>query len=138
MGRVTPPFLPLPPSNAQLMARTTGIAHLTLLACFFVSVVGSANFTQCLIDFQNSNATEGGTNYSGVPVSDPKDAVALTYEACTYWCGGGQESFDWSVFSQQFSAWLLPWLALVSQLPFGAESRLDNLISGTLHSRTYQ
>jgi len=135
---MTPPLLSLPPSNAQPMARTTGIAHLTLLAFFFVSVAGSANFTQCLINFKNSNAIKGGTDYNGIPVTDPKDAVALTYETCTELCGGGQESFDWSVFSQQFSAWLLPWLALVSQLPFGAESRLDNLISGTLPSHTRQ
>ena len=29
----------------------------------------------------------------------------------------------------QFSSWLLPWLALVSQLPFGANDKLDNLDS---------
>jgi len=130
VGGVTPPLIPPSPSNAQLMTRTAGIAHLTFLAFFFASVAGSANFTQCLIDFKNSNATKGGTDFNGKPVSDPNDAVALTYEACALWCGGGQEPFDWTVFSQQFSAWLLPWLALVSQLPFGAESRLDNLISG--------
>ncbi|KAF9648876.1 hypothetical protein BDM02DRAFT_3128752 [Thelephora ganbajun] len=114
------------------MARSSGIKLLVLLSFFFISVAASANFTQCLIDFRDSNATEGGTDYNGRPVSDPKAAVALTYKACTQWCGSGQEGFDWSVFSQQFSAWLLPWLALVSQLPFGAESRLDNLISGEL------
>ena len=120
------------------MTRTTGIAHITFLALFFVSVAGSANFTQCLINFKNSSATEGGVDYNGIPVTDPQTAVALTYEACTAWCGTGQESFDWSVFSQQFSAWLLPWLALVSQLPFGAESRLDNLISGKFPPRSHQ
>jgi hypothetical protein len=30
---------------------------------------------------------------------------------------------------QKFSAWLLPWLALLSQLPFGATHRLDNFVS---------
>ena len=111
------------------MIRSSRITSLLLLV-FFVPLAASTNFTQCLIDFQNSNATDGGTNWNGAPVPNPKDAVALTYDACTTWCGAGQEAFDWSVFSQQFSAWLLPWLALVSQLPFGAESRLDNLISG--------
>ncbi|KAF9019431.1 hypothetical protein BDZ89DRAFT_1164657 [Hymenopellis radicata] len=28
-----------------------------------------------------------------------------------------------------FSSWLLPWLALISQLPFGAKYRLDNVIA---------
>jgi len=118
------------------MIRSIGIISLLFLA-FFVPFAASTNFTQCLIDFRDSNATEGGTNWDGVPVSS-KDAVALTYKACTTWCGGGQEAFDWSVFSQQFSAWLLPWLALVSQLPFGAESRLDNLISGEFPSRVHR
>ncbi|KAG2157267.1 hypothetical protein DEU56DRAFT_975432 [Suillus clintonianus] len=37
-----------------------------------------------------------------------------------------------SVFSQDFSSWLLPYLALISQLPFGAQYRLDNLMSAVL------
>ncbi|KAF8798505.1 hypothetical protein BYT27DRAFT_7228331 [Phlegmacium glaucopus] len=44
-------------------------------------------------------------------------------------CRGGQEPFNWAIFSQQFTAWLLPWLAFVSQLPFGANDKLDNLHS---------
>jgi len=112
------------------MPRLRGIAYLTFLAFFFVSVGASTNFTQCLTNFRDGNVTEGGTDYDGRPVSNPKDAVALTYKACTELCGDRRESSDWSAFSQQFSAWLLPWLALASQLPFGAESRLDNLISG--------
>ncbi|KAF9233609.1 hypothetical protein BU15DRAFT_53671 [Melanogaster broomeanus] len=53
-------------------------------------------------------------------------------DACVAWCGKGQEPFDWSLFSQQFAAWLLPYLALVSQLPFGARSMLDNFLSALL------
>jgi len=36
------------------------------------------------------------------------------------------------MFTQQFAAWMLPWLALLSQLPFGAESKLDDLVSVVL------
>ena len=36
---------------------------------------------------------------------------------------------QWSVFSDQFTSWLLPWLALVSQLPFGANDKLDNFVA---------
>ena len=39
---------------------------------------------------------------------------------------------QWTVFSQQFSSWLLPWLALVSQLPFGANDKFDNFIATLL------
>jgi hypothetical protein len=113
------------------MTQYSGIKSLALLSFFSLLVTATpTNFTQCLDDFRNGNTTEGGTNLYGKPVSDPRDAVGLTYQACKARCGLGQESFDWSIFSQQFSAWLLPWLALVSQLPFGAESHLDNLISG--------
>ena len=130
-GRATPPTPSLPPSvfkSIQTM-RSDGIKSFAFLCLFFLSAAAT-NFTQCLVNFRDSNATEGGTNYFGDPVTDPKDAVALTYNACIDWCGRGWETFHWSVFSQQFSAWLLPWLALISQLPFGAESKLDNLISG--------
>jgi hypothetical protein len=57
------------------------------------------------------------------------NATAITYDLCVSQCGAGQEPFQWTVFSQQFSSWLLPWLALVSQLPFGANDKLDNLES---------
>ena len=103
-------------------------SYLDFLPSLFLSVAAT-NFTQCLTDFQNGTAV-GGVDYDGQLVSNPRDAVGLTYDACRVSCGTGHEKFDWSVFAQQFSAWLLPWLALVSQLPFGAEIRLDNLISG--------
>ena len=51
------------------------------------------------------------------------------YDLCISQCGAGQEPFQWSAFSQQFSSWLLPWLALISQLPFRANDKLDNLES---------
>jgi len=111
------------------------IKPLVFLTFLFLPAAAT-NYTQCLIDFKASNTTVGGINSNGMPATDPEDVIGLTYGACTSWCGTEQESFDWSVFSQQFSAWLLPWLALVSQLPFGAGNRLDNLISGTLPSRT--
>ena len=112
------------------MTLTGRLKLLVVLSILFVSVAASDNFTQCLDTFRaNGNAT-GGTDFFGRPVNDSRDAVALTYNVCKSLCGTGQEAFNWSVFSQQFSAWLLPWLALVSQLPFGAESRIDNLISG--------
>ena len=110
------------------MTRPSSVKSLVFLSLFILSVAAT-NFTQCLIDFQNGTAVDGGVDYNGRPVTNPKDAVGLTYERCKL-CGSGQEPFDWSVFSQQFSAWLLPWLALISQLPFGAENSLDNLISG--------
>ena len=114
------------------MTRPGRTKSLVFIFLFFASVASQANFTQCLETFRASGDATGGTDWFGRPVNNSRDAVALTYETCTSLCGSGQAAFDWSVFSQQFSAWLLPWLALVSQLPFGAESLLDNLISGEL------
>jgi hypothetical protein len=44
----------------------------------------------------------------------------FTYTECVKTCGGGAGVFNWTMFSQNFSAWLLPWVALMFQLPFGA------------------
>jgi hypothetical protein len=71
----------------------------------------------------------GGRDNHGHLVSDISRATAITYDLCLRACGATSEPFLWSGFSQQFGAWLLPWLALVSQLPFGANDKLDNLIS---------
>ncbi|KAF7324974.1 hypothetical protein MKEN_00539800 [Mycena kentingensis (nom. inval.)] len=68
----------------------------------------------------------GGTDNFGRPVN-ASEATALSYELCIVACGSGPEAFVWKNFSEQFSAWLLPYLALMSQLPFGAGSKLNNL-----------
>ena len=111
------------------MRQPSRIRPLASLSLFFLSVTAT-NLTQCLTDFKRNGIAEGGVDNNGKLVIYSTDAVGLTYNTCTRLCGGGQEPFNWSIFSQQFSAWLLPWLALVSQLPFGAENSLDNLISG--------
>ncbi|KAG1773846.1 hypothetical protein EDD22DRAFT_975961 [Suillus occidentalis] len=69
---------------------------------------------------------------NGNPVSNASDATSISYSLCTSVCGTSREPFQWSVFAQDFSAWLLPNLALISQLPFGAQYRLDNLMSAFL------
>jgi len=71
----------------------------------------------------------GGVDLRGQPVS-PAEAVGLTYGTCTARCGTGWEAFDWKEFAQMSSAWLLPWLALLSQLPFGSASYADDSVSG--------
>jgi hypothetical protein len=94
-------------------------------------VSAAVNFTQCLVDAQNlyGNATiEGLVDNNGKPVP-AFAATALSYSYCKSECGSHPEAFDWNQFSQQFSAWLLPWLALLSQLPFGANDPLSNLMA---------
>src|SRR6266446_1906807 len=68
-------------------------------------------------------------NHGNLLPPSTSNATAITYDLCVSQCGAGQEPFQWTVFSQQFSSWQLPWLALVSQLPYGANDKLDNLES---------
>ncbi|KAJ3518615.1 hypothetical protein NMY22_g13585 [Coprinellus aureogranulatus] len=91
-----------------------------------------SNFERCLERVRSGEfgtGRIGATNSRGDILNDsPQDAEGLSYELCIK-CGEGPEAFDWAVFAQQFSSWFLPWIALVSQLPFGPKDRLDNLES---------
>jgi hypothetical protein len=102
---------------------------------FSVEKVAGIDWIQCLTDIKaNANTTQnlvGLLNSNGDPVSDVADTTAISYSLCTSFCRKGQ-GFDVAVFAQDFSSWLLPYLALISQLPFGAQYRLDNLMSAML------
>jgi len=83
-----------------------------------------------LEDFRKEpNTTGGGVDFKGHQTT-PAKAVGLTYETCKTRCGGNAESFNWREFAQLFSSWLLPWLALISQLPFGSGNYADDFVSG--------
>ncbi|KAG1757928.1 hypothetical protein EDB19DRAFT_75286 [Suillus lakei] len=113
----------------------TGSQASLLLLVHSVEKVAGVDWTQCFADIQaNANATnnlDGLLDGNGYPVSNIADATAISYSLCTSSCGDGRD-FQWPVFSQDFSSWLLPYLALISQLPFGAQYRLDNLMSALL------
>ncbi|RDX45629.1 hypothetical protein OH76DRAFT_936252 [Lentinus brumalis] len=103
-----------------------------LSVVFLALALGTAatNFEQCIADVRSGAwGTLGGTDSHGDPVSNISEATAITYDMCIRACGPRPEPFDWPAFYQQFSSWLLPYFALLSQLPFGAESRLSNLSS---------
>ena len=109
---------------------------LLLLVHAVKQVAAATNFTQCLNSLvDNASATNdltGLLNSVGQPVTNATDATAISYSLCVSACGSANESLQWSEFSQEFSAWLLPFLALISQLPFGAQYRLDNFMSALL------
>ena len=101
-----------------------------LLLVSFSSLVVAFNVTQCLVDFKNDpNATVGGVDPRGNPTS-VADAVGFTYQTCVERCGSEPEVFHWDTFTQLFASWLLPWLALISGLPFHSGSYMDDFISG--------
>jgi hypothetical protein len=93
----------------------------------------ATNFTECLANIQSGVFGEAGLagarDNQGLPVTNISTASAITYGLCIEACGSAPEAFSWTDFSSQFSAWLLPWLALVSQLPFGSQMRSDDFTS---------
>ncbi len=95
----------------------------------FLSVASAWNDHECLAQLKAGELGDVGLDSSGRRVHW-ENATAMPYIVCWDKCEDvhGQASFNWSVFSKQFSSWLLPWLALISQLPFGAKYRLDNII----------
>ncbi|KAJ6568460.1 hypothetical protein B0H10DRAFT_2168855 [Mycena sp. CBHHK59/15] len=91
-------------------------------------VVAASNLTACLADIRVKYLGQsGGTDHAGNPTIIDGSTTAITYGLCVKECGGDAEPFVWNIFSQQFSAWLLPYLALIAQLPFGANDKLDNV-----------
>ncbi|EIW75018.1 hypothetical protein CONPUDRAFT_66805 [Coniophora puteana RWD-64-598 SS2] len=69
-----------------------------------------------------------GGNVSLADVNSP-DVTAMDYNTCVTVCGTENEAFVWSDFVQRVLEWLLPYLSLCSQLPFGAKYNTDNLMS---------
>ncbi|KAK7062651.1 hypothetical protein VNI00_000139 [Paramarasmius palmivorus] len=97
------------------------------LFCFSTVAFASTNFSGCWEEIKRNNMTLLDSH--GNLVDDTSKGRAIAYKVCLEVCGSGQEPFNWSTFSQEFSAWLLPYLALLSQLPFGAQDKLENLLS---------
>ncbi|KAF8996033.1 hypothetical protein BDQ17DRAFT_1250209 [Cyathus striatus] len=103
-----------------------------LIAAYIPLVACTVDFRACLSSLRNGTFGDIGLDSHGHNITYA-NATAISYKNCLAKCGGaGQEPFAWSIFSPQFSAWLLPWLALVSQLPYGAHDKITNLESMVL------
>jgi hypothetical protein len=107
----------------------------SLVIAFPMATLGGlpgTNFEVCLAKVNNGTfglgVDVGGTDNHGYPVNASL-ATGVTYSLCVHACGSVQEPFQFTNFAQQFSSFLLPWLALVSQLPFGSNDMLENLYS---------
>jgi len=58
--------------------------------------------------------------------TEPPPPLHLAYEQCLVECGTGMGDIDWEALSGNFGAWLLPWIALMFQIPFSAERKLHH------------
>ena len=129
------------PSAIQILVNEKHTVSAFILASMALArfpTAAATNFADCLAKIQDGawkNDTimgPNGTDNQGHSVPFSENTTAITYHQCLYACGSGAESFNWSVFEKQFSAWLLPWLAFVSQLPFGDEEKVDDFIATLL------
>ncbi|KAJ7892473.1 hypothetical protein B0H14DRAFT_2496590 [Mycena olivaceomarginata] len=90
--------------------------------------MSSTNFDKCLVTIK-ANSTlwrTGGTDLRGNLVDDVSQVVGMTYSMCVTQCGTAPVAFNFPSFSTQFSSFMLPFLALTAQLPFGAPNHIDN------------
>ncbi|KAJ7596397.1 hypothetical protein C8J56DRAFT_1158509 [Mycena floridula] len=106
------------------------IYSLIVLIWLVQPTMARLNISQCIATAVASPEIyrDGWTNAKGDSVTDPSLVAGVSFEVCKKACEG-PPSPSWIIFSQQFAAWLLPWLALISQLPFGAATRRENLMS---------
>ena len=107
---------------------TDGAFPLTavLLAILLVVSTGrvdATNLAQCGRRLAVQNATDWNVTLG--PMALP--SFNLSYAQCLAECGDGMGDIDWARFSQTFSSWLLPWIALMFQIPFGGEGELCTL-----------
>ena len=131
-------FHPIPllipsPDNMRL------IPSRILFPLLFISSLVAAKdfeskFTRCLNAKTSTGNTTGGVDRHGHATTDLDAMVGLTYQTCLSECGSSPDSFNWRQFTQSFFTWLVPWLALTSQLPFGSDDHVNNFMSGQLPS----
>ena len=94
---------------------------LVILLVAFTTRVDAIQLWKCAANLQNQYSTEWNATHGP---TEPPPPFTLTYDQCLVKCGTGLGDIDWGVFSQTFSSWLLPWIALMFQIPFGAEGEL--------------
>jgi len=57
------------------------------------------------------------------------EAIGADYATCLVYCGDSSDAFSWSLFSPQFTGWLLPFLALLAQLPYESDGTWHDFMS---------
>ncbi|KAG8820238.1 hypothetical protein FRC17_010212 [Serendipita sp. 399] len=90
-----------------------------------------SNFTQCVSDVRNHTLAYEPflVRLDGQQTTNSSEAVGADYGTCKAYCGTAASPFQWSLFSQQFTGWLLPFLALTAQLPYESDGTWHDLMS---------
>ena len=69
---------------------------------------------------QEQNAAWNATNQND---TGPPPQLELPYSQCLAECGGGLGDVYWQGLSGTLGSWLLPWISLMFQIPFGGERK---------------
>ena len=101
-----------------------------LLLLTLSSLVSAVDFDSCLRVYRNDPNATGGVDSQGHLTADLTKVVGLTFEACKRYCGPTAYVYSVGELAALFSSWLIPWLALISELPFGSGNYNDDFISG--------
>ena len=107
-----------------------------LLTCinFLLSGVEAKvfNFSQCAIDANDTYWKAPNDSFlydpNGFHTMNQSLAWGISYESCTRICRPSAEVFNWNGFSQSFVSCLLPWLALMAQLPFATNDQQSDFL----------
>ena len=98
------------------------IAHILPIFLIFMGCLATANamnLANCGEGLKNAHDTAWNATNS----TSPPPKFHLSYEQCVAECGGGIGDINLEASSQSFGAWFLPWIALMFQIPFGAECK---------------
>lgn len=98
--------------------------HAVVLATLFLLVTcplvaRAVNVDVCGDRVRATRAAAWNATHSSVP----PPPLQITYEQCLVECGEGLGDVNWIVFSQSVTTWYIPWIALIFQIPFGAEGK---------------
>lgn len=116
---------PWPPTTNYTLPLTVVLLVVLLVAS--TSCVDATKLKACGARLQEIQGLEWNATHNS---TEPPPPLSLSYEQCLAECGTGLGGIDWRALSQSFSAWLLPWIALMFQIPFGAEGEL-HILSGS-------
>ena len=119
-------------SSLQLLALYYTLAILVSRSGASSPLDPRARFDLCSANFLKQNNTDGAVDLYGNSVSSMDQAWGMRYATCYTRCGNGWQRAPWLSISAYLATWLIPWIALVGQLPFQTSSWINDCLSAGL------
>lgn len=107
--------------NVSDISSATYAAVILVIFQFVTHGADAVNLNACSARLlKQQSEAQNTTNATGSPL-----VLSISYEQCLVECGSGMGNVNWQSFSENFGAWLLPWISLMFQIPFGAERKFQ-------------